>query len=45
MGPFVLNPFVVPDGTTVSEHLDLLRAVFTASFGMWTPLLLSEASP
>ncbi|MGV9248051.1 ATP-binding protein [Streptomyces sp. NPDC003710] len=38
VGPFVLNPFEVPDGTTVSEHLDLLRAVFTASFGMWTPL-------
>ncbi|OEJ22644.1 ATPase [Streptomyces subrutilus] len=38
VGPFVLNPFEVPAGTTVSEHLDLLRAVFTASFGMWTPL-------
>ncbi|MFE2297914.1 ATP-binding protein [Streptomyces sp. NPDC059445] len=38
VGPFVLNPFEVPTGTTVSEHLDLLRAVFTASFGMWTPL-------
>ncbi|MET9852151.1 DUF87 domain-containing protein [Streptomyces sp. NPDC006450] len=38
VGPFVLNPFEVPAGTTVSEHLDLLRAVFTASFGMWAPL-------
>ncbi|MFF3020732.1 ATP-binding protein [Streptomyces sp. NPDC057939] len=38
VGPLVLNPFEVPVGTTVSEHLDLLRAVFTASFGMWTPL-------
>lgn len=38
VGPFVLNPFEVPVGTTVSEHLDLLRAVFTASFGMWAPL-------
>ncbi|MFI7358259.1 ATP-binding protein [Streptomyces avidinii] len=38
VGPFVLNPFEVPDGTTVNEHLDLLRAVFTASFGMWAPL-------
>ncbi|MGW1710953.1 helicase HerA domain-containing protein [Streptomyces sp. NPDC002206] len=38
VGPFVLNPFEVPASTTVSEHLDLLRAVFTASFGMWTPL-------
>ncbi|WP_030455400.1 helicase HerA domain-containing protein [Herbidospora cretacea] len=38
VAPFVLNPFEVPPGTTVSEHLDLLRAVFMASFGMWTPL-------
>jgi hypothetical protein len=38
VSPFVLNPFEVPAGTTVSEHLDLLRATFTAAFGMWTPL-------
>lgn len=38
VAPFVLNPFEVPAGTTVTEHLNLLRAVFTASFGMWTPL-------
>jgi hypothetical protein len=38
ISPFVLNPFEVPAGTAVSEHLDLLRAVFTAAFGMWTPL-------
>ncbi|CUU57372.1 AAA-like domain-containing protein [Parafrankia irregularis] len=38
IGPFVLNPFEVPEGTTVGEHLNLLRAVFTAAFGMWTPL-------
>ncbi|MBW5425937.1 DUF87 domain-containing protein, partial [Streptomyces sp. BG9H] len=38
VAPFVLNPFEAPEGTTVSEHLDLLRAVFTAAFGMWTPL-------
>jgi hypothetical protein len=38
VAPLVLNPFEVPAGTTVSEHLDLLRAVFTAAFGMWTPL-------
>ncbi|MEU1722649.1 FtsK/SpoIIIE domain-containing protein [Nonomuraea sp. NPDC005692] len=38
VAPFVLNPFEVPAGTTVSEHLDLLRAVFNAAFGMWTPL-------
>ncbi len=38
VAPFVLNPFEVPPGTTVSEHLNLLRAAFTAAFGMWTPL-------
>ncbi len=38
VAPFTLNPFEVPAGTTVSEHLDLLRAAFTAAFGMWTPL-------
>jgi hypothetical protein len=38
VAPFVLNPFEVPIGTSVGEHLNLLRAVFTASFGMWTPL-------
>jgi len=38
VAPFVLNPFEVPTGTTVSEHLNLLRAAFTAAFGMWTPL-------
>lgn len=36
--PLRLNPFEVPEGTPVGEHLDLLRAVFAASFGMWTPL-------
>ncbi len=38
VGPFRLNPFEVPAGTRVSEHLDLLKAAFSASFGMWTPL-------
>ncbi len=38
IAPIRLNPFEVPEGTTVSEHLDLLRAAFGASFGMWTPL-------
>ncbi|NUS01169.1 MAG: ATP-binding protein [Nonomuraea sp.] len=38
VAPFVLNPFEVPAGTGVGEHLDLLRAVFMAAFGMWTPL-------
>lgn len=38
VAPLLLNPFEVPPGISVSEHLDLLRAAFSASFGMWTPL-------
>lgn len=38
VSPFRLNPFEVPDGISVGVHLDLLRSVFSASFGMWTPL-------
>ena len=38
VGPFRLNPFEVPAGISVSEHLDLLKAAFSGSFGMWTPL-------
>jgi hypothetical protein len=38
ISPFRVNPFEVLPGVAVSEHLDLLRSVFTASFGMWTPL-------
>jgi hypothetical protein len=37
--PLRINPFEVEIGTTVAEHVDLLRAVFAASFGdMWSPL-------
>ena len=37
--PLRINPFEVEAGTTVAEHIDLLRAVFAASFGdMWSPL-------
>jgi hypothetical protein len=38
--PFRLNPFEVVGypQNSVGVHLDLLRSVFTASFGMWTPL-------
>jgi hypothetical protein len=38
VAPLLLNPFEVPPGTTVSEHLDLVRTAFAAAFGMWTPL-------
>ena len=38
VGPLLLNPFEVPAGITIGEHLDLVRAAFAAAFGMWTPL-------
>lgn len=38
VSPVRLNPFEVPEGIPVQQHLDLLRAVFGAGFGMWTPL-------
>jgi hypothetical protein len=38
VSPFRLNPFEVSAGVSVSEHLDLLKAAFSAGFGMWTPL-------
>src|SRR5262249_2749444 len=36
--PLRLNPFEAVAGTPVAVHLDLLRSVFAAGFGMWTPL-------
>ncbi|WP_214104025.1 ATP-binding protein, partial [Acrocarpospora catenulata] len=38
LAPLPLNPFEVPDGIPVSEHLDLIRSAFSVAFGMWTPL-------
>ncbi|MEU6795532.1 DUF87 domain-containing protein [Nonomuraea wenchangensis] len=38
VSPLRLNPFELPEGVTVAEHLDLLRVVFEGAFGMWTPL-------
>ncbi|MFF6787003.1 ATP-binding protein [Streptomyces sp. NPDC012510] len=38
VSPFRLNPFEVPQGIPLAVHLDLLRSVFNASFGMWAPL-------
>ncbi|MFB7112679.1 ATP-binding protein [Streptomyces sp. NPDC056291] len=38
VSPLRMNPFEVPEGIPVAVHLDLLRSVFNASFGMWTPL-------
>ncbi len=36
--PFRFNPFEVRPGVPVQTHIDLLKSVFNASFGMWTPL-------
>jgi hypothetical protein len=38
VSPFRMNPFEVPAGTPVGVHVDMLRSVFSVSFGMWTPL-------
>src|SRR5262249_44862341 len=38
VSPFRLNPFEVPQDIPIGVHIDLLRSVFYASFGMWTPL-------
>ena len=37
--PLRVNPFEpAHPGASVAAHLDLLKSVFTASFGMWSPL-------
>jgi hypothetical protein len=36
--PLRVNPFEAVADNPVGVHLDLLRSVFAASFGMWTPL-------
>ncbi len=36
--PFRLNPFEIRRGVSVQTHIDLLKSVFNASFGMWSPL-------
>ncbi|MDE1863037.1 MAG: ATP-binding protein [Thaumarchaeota archaeon] len=38
VSPFRLNPFEFPSGIPVGVHLDMLRSVFSVSFGMWSPL-------
>ncbi|RUP04388.1 MAG: ATP-binding protein [Mycobacterium sp.] len=38
VAPLRMNPFEVAPGVDVSTHLDLLKAVFTASFALWIPL-------
>lgn len=36
--PFRINPFEIQPGVPVQTHIDLLKSVFNASFGMWSPL-------
>jgi len=36
--PFRINPFEIQPGVSVQSHIDLLKSVFNASFGMWAPL-------
>ena len=38
VSPFFLNPFEAGPDIPIGYHLDLLKSVFAASFGMWTPL-------
>lgn len=36
--PFRINPFEINPGVPVQTHIDLIKSVFNASFGMWAPL-------
>lgn len=36
--PFRLNPFEVPEGVAVSEHISALMTCFTGAFELWEPL-------
>lgn len=38
IAPLRLNPFEIEPGTPLAAHIDLLKALFTASFGMWNPM-------
>lgn len=38
VSPLRINPFEVEEGISVTTHIDLLKSVFNASFGMWNPL-------
>ena len=38
VSPLRINPFEVEPGVSISTHIDLLKSVFNASFGMWNPL-------
>jgi hypothetical protein len=36
--PFKINPFEIRPGVSVQTHIDLLKSVFLASFGLWNPM-------
>lgn len=38
VSPFRLNPFEVPEGIAVSEHISALVTCFTGAFELWDPL-------
>ena len=38
ISPFRINPFEIMPGVSAQSHIDLLKAVFNASFFMWGPL-------
>jgi len=38
VSPFRLNPFEIREGVSVQSHIDLIKSVFSASFGLWGPL-------
>ncbi|HEY3867673.1 MAG TPA: hypothetical protein VGM10_04965, partial [Actinocrinis sp.] len=38
VAPLRLNPFEVPDGFPVADHISGLLAAFDAAFGLWDPL-------
>ncbi|MGH9931923.1 MAG: ATP-binding protein, partial [Pyrinomonadaceae bacterium] len=38
VSPFRFNPFEVPDGVYVSDHISTLKTCFSGAFSMWDPL-------
>ncbi len=38
VGPLRINPLAASPGSSVSMHVDLLKSLFSASFGLWPPL-------
>lgn len=36
--PFRMNPFFFPEGVALQTHIDILKAVFNASFVMYAPM-------